>query len=142
MLLIPLSQLCSLERAVEQFENNDGCHFVTTVSYLKRVKMISQNKGRTIITIKIESYQLREGTEASRRLRFHERTVLSRREAFLRPARARCSCDHFGTVSVRSKLPPLLVSVSPSHVSREASRALWRSIGPSTTVVFKLLTSL
>ena len=63
--------------------------------------------------------------------------VLSRREASLRPARARLSRDYFGTVSVRSKLPPLYVLVSPSPVSREASRDLWRSIGPSTMVVFK-----
>ena len=56
----------------------------------------------------------------------------------LRPARARRSCGHFGTVSVRSTLPPLCVPVSPSPVSREASGDLWRSIGPSTMVEFKL----
>ena len=48
--------------------------------------------------------------------------ALSRRETSLRPARARHSRDHFGTVSVRSKLPPQCVPVSPSSVSREASR--------------------
>ena len=68
--------------------------------------------------------------------------VLSRREASLRPVRARCSRDLCGTDSVRSKLPPLYVPVSPLPVSREASRDLWRSIGPSTMVVFKLRTSL
>ena len=47
-----------------------------------------------------------------------------------------------GTDSIRSKLPPLYVPVSPSPVSRQASRDLWRSIGPSTIVVFKLRTSL
>ena len=57
----------------------------------------------------------------------------------LRPARARRSREHLGIDSVRSKLPPY---VSPSPVSREASRDLWRSIGPSTMVVFKLRTSL
>ena len=67
--------------------------------------------------------------------------ALSRREAALRPARARCSRGLFGTVSVRSKLPPLYV-LSSSPDSREASRDLWRSIGPSTMVVFKLRTSL
>ena len=72
----------------------------------------------------------------------HERTALSRREASLRPARARCSRDHLGTDSVRSKLPPLYVPVSPSPVSHEASRDLWRSIDPSTIVVLKLRTSL
>ena len=44
---------------------------------------------------------------------------------------------HFGTVLVRSKLPTQHVRVSPSPVSREASRDLWRSIGLSTMVVFK-----
>ena len=34
------------------------------------------------------------------------------------------------------------VPVSPSIVSREASRDLWRSIGHSTTAVFKLRTLL
>ena len=63
--------------------------------------------------------------------------ALSRREASLRPARAQRSRDHVGTVSVRSKLPPLYVPVTPSPVSREASRGLWRSIGPSTMAVFK-----
>ena len=53
---------------------------------------------------------------------------MSRREAYLMPARARRSRDHFGTVSVRSKLLPLYVPVSPSPVSREASRDLWRSV--------------
>ena len=48
--------------------------------------------------------------------------ALSRREASLRPVRARRSRGHFGTVSVRSKLPPPCVPVSPSPVSREASR--------------------
>ena len=37
---------------------------------------------------------------------------------------------------------PLYVPVSPSPVSREASRDMWRSIGPSTMVAFKLRTSL
>ena len=59
-----------------------------------------------------------------------------------RSARARRSRDHFGTDSVRCKLPPLYAPVSPSPVSREASRDLWRSIGLSTMVVFKLRTSL
>ena len=36
---------------------------------------------------------------------------------------------------------PHYVPVSPLPVSREASRDLWRSIGPSTMVVFKLRTS-
>ena len=63
---------------------------------------------------------------------------LSRGEASFRPAHARRFRDHFGTNSVRSKLPPLRVPVSPSPVSREANRDLWRSIGPSTKVVFKL----
>ena len=57
-------------------------------------------------------------------------------------ARARRSHDLFDTDSVRSKLPPLYVPVSPSPVSREASRDLWRSIGPSTMVVLILRTSL
>ena len=74
-------------------------------------------------------------------LRFDENMALSRREASLRPACARHSRDHFVTVSVRPKLPPLCVPVSPSQVSREDSRDLWRSIGPSTMVVFKLRTS-
>ena len=74
----------------------------------------------------------------------NERTALSRREAFLRPARALHSRDHFGTDSVRSTLPPLYVPVNPLPVSREAinNRDLWRSIGPSTMDVFKLRTSL
>ena len=72
----------------------------------------------------------------------HERTALSRREASLRPARARRSRDYLGTDSVRSKLPPLYVPVSPLPVSREVNRDLWRSIGPPTLVVFKLRTSL
>ena len=65
-----------------------------------------------------------------------ERTSLSRRGASLRPACARRSRDHFGTDSVRFKLPPLYVPVSRSPVWRIASRDLWRSIGPSTMVVF------
>ena len=75
-------------------------------------------------------------------LRLHERKVLSRREVSPTPARARRSRDHFGTDSVRCKLPPLYVPVSPLPVSREASRYLWRSIGASTMVVLKLRTSL
>ena len=53
--------------------------------------------------------------------------------ALSRPFRHR-----FGPV----QLPPLYVPVRPSPVSREAGRDLWRSIGPSTTVVFKLRRSL
>ena len=64
-------------------------------------------------------------------LRLHKRTALFRREASIRPARARRFRDHLGPDSVRSKLI-LRVPVSPSPVSREASRDLWRSIGPST----------
>ena len=71
----------------------------------------------------------------------HERTDLSRGEASLRPARALRSRDHLGTYSIRSKLPPPYVPMSPSPVSREASRDLWCSIGPSTMGVFKLRTS-
>ena len=67
---------------------------------------------------------------------------LSRREASLRPARARRSHDHLGTDSVESKLPSLYVPVNPSPVSREASRDLSRSIGPSTMVGFELRTLL
>ena len=48
--------------------------------------------------------------------------ALSRPGAPLRPGRARRSRDHLATDSVRSKLPPLSVPVSPSPVSREASR--------------------
>ena len=62
--------------------------------------------------------------------------VVPSREASLRPTRARRSRDHFDTVSVRFKLLPQCVPVSPSPVWREASRDLWRSIGPSTMVVF------
>ena len=62
--------------------------------------------------------------------------------AFPQAARARRSRDHLCTDSVRSKLPPLYIPVSPSPVSREASCDLWRSIGPSTMAVFKLRTSL
>ena len=100
----------------------------------RRYKNASNNK-------KIESYQLREGKEASGRLRLHERMALSRREASIRPAHARRFRDHLGTDTVRSKLPPLCVPVSPSPVSREISRDLWRSIRPSTMGVFKLRTS-
>ena len=74
-------------------------------------------------------------------LRLDEGTALSRKGDSLRSARARRFRDHFGTDSVRSKLSPLYVPVSPSPVSREASRDLWRLIGPSTMVVFKLRTS-
>ena len=74
-------------------------------------------------------------------LRLHEGIPLSRREASLRRTRARRFRDHFGTVSVRFKVLPLYVLVSPSPVSRHASRVLWRSISPSTIVVFKLRTS-
>ena len=81
-------------------------------------------------------------SEQSECLRLHELTALSRREAPLRPASARRSRDHFGTYSVRSKLPPLYVLGSPLPVSREASRDLCHSIGRSTMVVFKLGTSL
>ena len=48
-------------------------------------------------------------------------------------AHARRFRDHLGTDSVRSKLPPC-VPVSPSPVSREASRDLWRSIDSSAIV--------
>ena len=75
-------------------------------------------------------------------VRLDQLTALSRPGASLRPARACRSRDHFGTDSVRSKLPPLFVPVSPSPFSREACRDLWCSIGPSTMVVFKLRTSL
>ena len=72
---------------------------------------------------------------------FHERTSLSRREASLRPVHGALA-----TISapIRSgpSLPPPYVPVSRSPVSREASRNLWRSIGPSMMVVFKLRTSL
>ena len=50
-------------------------------------------------------------------------------------------CVHLGTDSVRSKIPPLCVPVSPSPVSCEAGRDLWRSIRPSTMGVFQLQTS-
>ena len=70
-----------------------------------------------------------------------EHTDLSRRKASLRRARARRSRDDLGTDSVPSKLPPLYVPVSLSPVSRETRCDLWRSIDPSTMVVFKLLTS-
>ena len=53
------------------------------------------------------------------------------------PARAWRSRDHLDT----GPTFPHCVPVSPSPVSREASRDLWRSIGPST-MVFKLRTSL
>ena len=75
-------------------------------------------------------------------LRLDERTALSRPVAYLRPAHACRSRNHFGTDSVGSKLPPVNVPVSPSPISREASRDLWHSIGPLTMVVFKLRTSL
>ena len=76
-------------------------------------------------------------------LRLDERTASSRPRAPVRPGSARRSRDHFATDSVRSKLPPpLYVPVSPSPIPREASRDLWRSIGPSTMVVLKLRTSL
>ena len=48
--------------------------------------------------------------------------ALSRREASIRPAHARRFRDHLGTDTVRSKLPPLCVPMSPSLVSREANR--------------------
>ena len=63
--------------------------------------------------------------------------ALSRREASLRPERARRSRNHFGTVSVWSKIPPRSMPVSPSPVSRGTSSDLWPSIGSSTLVVFK-----
>ena len=69
-----------------------------------------------------------------------ELTALSRPGASLRPGRARRSRDHLATDSVRSKLPPLSVPVSPSCV--ELAVILWRSIGPSTMAMFKLRTSL
>ena len=72
----------------------------------------------------------------------HERTTLSRQEASLRPERERRSRDLLGTDSVRSKLPPQYVPVSPSPVSHEASRDLWRLNAASTMVVFKLRTSM
>ena len=43
-------------------------------------------------------------------------------EASLKPAHARRFRDHLGNDSVRSKLPPLSVPVTPSPASREASR--------------------
>ena len=52
----------------------------------------------------------------------HERTALSRREPSFRPACARRSRHRLGSDSVWSKLPPLYVPVSPSPVSRGASR--------------------
>ena len=69
----------------------------------------------------------------SERLRLDERTALSRPGT---PLRSGCAChsrDHYVTDWSRSKLPlPLLyVPVSPSLVSREASRDLWRSVSPS-----------
>ena len=42
--------------------------------------------------------------------------------ASLRPGRAHRSRDHLATGSIRSKLPPLSVPVSPSPVSHGASR--------------------
>ena len=57
------------------------------------------------------------------------------REARTRTALSR---SFLGTDSVRSKLPLLYMPASPSPVSREARRDLWRSIGPSTMVVFTL----
>ena len=66
---------------------------------------------------------------------------LTRRLAFLGPARARRSRDPFGTISVLSKPPPQYVAVRPTPVSRETTHDLWRSIGPSAMVLFKLRTS-
>ena len=74
---------------------------------------------KQVIPQKVECYQLRRGTEASRRLRLHGRMALSRREASIRPAHARRFRDHLDTDSVRSKLPPLCMLVSPSPVSRD-----------------------
>ena len=51
-----------------------------------------------------------------------ELTALSRPGASLRPGRARRSRDDLATDSVRSKLPPLSVPVTPPPVSRETSR--------------------
>ena len=65
-----------------------------------------------------------------------ERMALSCGEASFKPAHARRLRDHLVTDSVQSKLPPLCVSVSPSPVSREAYSDSWRSIYPSTIVVF------
>ena len=127
LLLISLAKVRNKKPASKSWNNY-------TAVDCRRYKNASNNK-------KIESYQLREGKEASGRLRLHERMALSRREASLRPARARCSRSHFGTVSARSKLPPLCVPVSLLPVSREASRDLWSSIGRSTMVVFELRTS-
>ena len=88
----------------------------------------------------IIKYQLHFRTEQW--LSLDKRKALSRPGVFLRPGRARCYRDHFGTDSVRSKFPPLYVPVSPSPVSREASLDLWCSISPMTMVVFKLRTLL
>ena len=71
-----------------------------------------------------------------------ERTVWSRRQAPLMAARAHRSGDFLGADSVRSKVAPLALPVSPCLPSWEASRNIWRSIGPSAMLVFKLRTSL
>ena len=83
---------------------------------------------------KIDSYYLREGTGAWANGRSGERVRAG-------CTRTPLSRTEIGTDSVGSKLPPLHVPMSPSLVSREASRDLWRSIGSSMMVVFKLRTS-
>ena len=128
LILIFLAKVRIKEPASKSLNN-------TTAVNCRQYKRLYNNKI-------IESYQLREGTEASGRSRLHERMAMSRREASIRPPHARRFRVHLGNDSVRSKLPPLCVPVSPSPVSREASRDLWRSIGPSIIVVFKLQPSL
>ena len=119
-------------------------------SLLRELKLRITLFPRTILSEKLMSiwaliwlYNINYITGQSEWWRLHERMhrfVPSR--CSLWPARARHIRDYLGTDSVRSKILPLYVPVSPSPVSREASLDLWRSNGPSTMVVFKLRTSL
>ena len=125
LILISLPKLRAKEPASRRLYIQYYCRRLWTIQ--KPVKR--QNKSKRI--------NFGKGTEASERFSLHERMALSRREASLGPARAQRSRGHFRTLSVRPKLPPPCVPVSPSPVSRETSRDLWSSSGPSTIVVFK-----
>ena len=89
--------------------------YTTTAVDCRQCKSPHNNTKSTAINFGRERRRLES-------LSFHEYMALSRWEASLRPARAWRSRGHFCTVSVRSKLPPLCVLVSPSPVWREATR--------------------
>ena len=120
-------KLCSRKRKEEGEENAAFCVLDGTVvrslnhflyKYIILESNYLKNYSSSYILVICMSYLLWDSTR-SRRQDARGQTGDGGR---------RVSRGHLATDSIWSKLPSLSVPVSPSPVSREASRDLWRSI--------------